>query len=304
MDQIDEGVSRDLARERARVISNTRYQLNLELKPHASRMPGHISIQFDLTQTVDPLVVDFRDLDAQGKVTDGSARNLRVNGSAEPLQQSNGHILVSGQHLKQGANNVELDFDSAIAEANRAVTRFLDSQDGNEYLYTLFVPMDASLAFPCFDQPDLKAHFTLNVTAPTGWTVISNGKIRQVASAGTVSGLNFEETEPISTYLFAFAAGPFEQLSSGSLRFFVRKSMLARAKEEWPAVSETTRKGMALMTTFFAQPWSRLQVWSTSSSMAQPAKASMARQTSKVLGTAETVCTRSSQKLRVEKDWT
>ena len=234
----DEGVSRDLARERARIVSNTRYRLNLELRPHAARIPGHIAIQFKLAETADPLVLDFRDLDAQGKVIDGSARNLKVNGSAEPLPQTNGHILVSGKHLRRGDNTIEMDFDSAIAEANRAVTRFIDSQDGNEYLYTLFVPMDASLAFPCFDQPDLKARFTLNVTAPTGWTVISNG-----------------ETEPISTYLFAFAAGPFEQLSSGSLRLFVRKSMLARAKEEWPAVAETTRKGMALMTTFFARPF-------------------------------------------------
>jgi len=201
-------------------------------------MPGHVAIQFDLAQAADPLVLDFRDLDAKGKVIDGSARNLKVNGSAEPLRQSNGHILVSGKRLRHGSNTVELDFDSGIAEANRAVTRFIDSQDGNEYLYTLFVPMDASLAFPCFDQPDLKARFTLNVDAPAGWTVISNG-----------------ETEPISTYLFAFAAGPFEQLSSGPLRLFVRKSMLARAKEEWPAVAETTRKGMSLMTTFFAQPF-------------------------------------------------
>ncbi len=242
MDQSDEGVSRDLARERARLVSNTRYQINLELRPRAARMPGRIAIRFDLAQTADPLLIDFRDLNAQGKVIDGSARNLKVNGSAEPLRQSNGHILVSGQHLKSGANTVELDFDSGIAEANRAVTRFIDSQDGNEYLYTLFVPMDASLAFPCFDQPDLKARFTLNVTAPTGWTVISNAQIKQAAAAGAVSAWNFEETKPISTYLFAFAAGPFEQLLNESLRLFVCKPMLARAKEEWPAAcGKTTR---------------------------------------------------------------
>jgi aminopeptidase N len=218
-------------------------------------MRGRISIQFDLTQTPDPLILDFRDLDANGKAVDGSAQNLKVNGSAERLRQSNGHILLSREHLKTGANSVELDFDSGIAESNRAVTRFLDTQDGAEYLYTLFVPMDASLAFPCFDQPDLKARFTLNVTAPPDWTVVSNGRLQQAAVAGGVSDLSFEETKPISTYLFAFAAGPFEQLSAGPLRLFVRKSMLARAKEEWPAVAETASKGMALMTTFFGQPF-------------------------------------------------
>jgi len=218
-------------------------------------MPGHIAIQFDLASSPDSLVLDFRDLDAQGKVIDGAARNLKVNGFPEELHQAKDHIIVSRKHLRPGGNTLELDFDSGIAEANRAITRFIDSKDGNEYLYTLFVPMDASLAFPCFDQPDLKARFTLNVSAPRDWTVVSNGQVKQAAAAGIVSTVSFEETKPISTYLFAFAAGPFERLASGPLRLFVRKSMLERAKEEWPAVAETTRKGMALMTTFFAQPF-------------------------------------------------
>jgi aminopeptidase N len=215
-------------------------------------MQGHIVIQFDLAAPTDPVVLDFRDLDGDGRVIDGSARNLKVNDTVEEFRQSNGHILISAKNLTPGTNTLELDFDSGIAEANRAVTRFVDPQDGNEYLYTLFVPMDASLAFPCFDQPDLKARFTLNITAPAAWTVVSNG---QAKAAGNTRSVGFEETKPISTYLFAFAAGPFEKLEASELHLFVRKSMLARAKEEWPAVAETTRKGMALMTTFFAQPF-------------------------------------------------
>ena len=236
--QVGEGVSRELARERTGLISNTRYRLDLQLRSKADRMPGHARIEFDLSGVTDPLVLDFRD---------GTARNLKVNGSDAEVRQSNGHILLAGEQLGRGANTVELDFESPVAEANRAVTRYVDTNDGNEYLYTLFVPMDASMAFPCFDQPDLKARFTLTVSAPAGWTVVSNGK-------ATTTG-SFEETKPISTYLFAFAAGPFEQLESSGLKLFVRKSMVARAREEWPAVAETTKKSMALMADFFAQPF-------------------------------------------------
>ncbi len=152
---VDEGVSRELARERARVVSNVRYQISVQLAAHASRMPGHVAIEFDLAKVPDPLVLDFRG--------DGGAHGLKVNGSAEEVRKSNGHILISGKDLRQGHNRIELDFDSGIAEANRAVTRYVDTTDGSEYLYTLFVPMDASLAFPCFDQPDLKARFRLAV---------------------------------------------------------------------------------------------------------------------------------------------
>jgi hypothetical protein len=163
---VDEGVSRELARERARVLSDVRYQISVRLEPHATRMPGRVAIEFSLANVIDPVVLDFRG--------DGGAQGMKVNGSAEEIQKSNGHILISGRRLRRGQNRVELDFDSGIAEANRAVTRYVDTTDGSEYLYTLFVPMDASLAFPCFDQPDLKARFTLSVDAPADWVVVSN----------------------------------------------------------------------------------------------------------------------------------
>ena len=235
-----EGISRDLARDRALQISNIRYQLRIELKKKAATLPGHIRIEFALA-AASPVLLDYRD---------GQVRNLLVNDAPEPLRQRNGHILVPGGHLRAGENRIELDFESGIAEANRAITRYNDSQDGSEYLYTLFVPMDANQAFPCFDQPDLKARFTLDATAPADWKVISN-------TAG-VNG-HFETTKPISTYLFAFAAGPFEPLSGPEnatpLRLFVRRSVVARAREEWPRVAATTLEGMARMTAFFAQPF-------------------------------------------------
>jgi aminopeptidase N len=250
-----EGVSRELARERARVISDVRYDLRLTLTPRAPRMPGHAVIQFQLASVPNPLILDYRDLDLKGNVIDGSARNLRVNGSPTELRQRAGHILIPPAALHAGANRIELDFDSPIAEANRAITRFIDVNDNNEYLYSLFVPMDASLAFPCFDQPDIKARFSLTVNKPPLWKVVSNSRPATASADKFTSTVSFEETKPISTYLFAFAAGPFESLESSNLRLYVRRSMLARAKEEWPAVAATASKGMSLMSAFFAQPF-------------------------------------------------
>ncbi len=221
------------------MVSNVRYQIAVQLAAHAAHMPGQVSIEFDLAKVMDPLVLDFRG--------DGGTHGLKVNGSAEEITKSNGHILISGKDLRQGHNRIELGFDSGIAEANRAVTRYVDTTDGSEYLYTLFVPMDASLAFPCFDQPDLKARFSLNVTAPDDWVVVSNSPMLRHNV--------FEETKPISTYLFAFAAGPFQVLEHAGLKLYVRKSMLMRAKEEWPTVADLTHKGMERMTSFFAQPF-------------------------------------------------
>jgi aminopeptidase N len=76
-------------------------------------------------------------------------------------------------------------------------------------LYTIFVPARAHEAFPCFDQPDLKARWTLALDVPTGWDTIANGAETARASGGGRTRFTFAETAPLSTYLVAFAAGKF-----------------------------------------------------------------------------------------------
>src|SRR5207253_8455227 len=86
----------------------------------------------------------------------------------------NGHVQLPAKLLKLDENVVVNDFKAPVAPAGKAITRFEDKDDGSEYIYTLFVPMDADMAFPCFDQPDLKARFKLTVDSPSDWTVVSN----------------------------------------------------------------------------------------------------------------------------------
>ena len=243
------GVSQSLAQQRAGLLSDIRYGLSIELKPLAEWLHGREKLAFDLRRIpTDPLPLDFRD---------GRIANVVVNGNPVAPDQSDGHILLPASALKTGVNRVDLEFDSAIAASNRAITRTIDPVDSSEYVYTLFVPMDASMAFPCFDQPDLKARFTLDAAVPSTWKIVSN-----TAGQEENGRVRFDETRPISTYLFAFAAGPFEQIAdpaptegSVPLRLFVRKSMLARAKQEWPEVARYTREGMAHLSAFFEQPF-------------------------------------------------
>src|SRR5215471_4092344 len=167
------------------------------------------------------------------------------------------HIILPASHFKSGENTITMDFETGVATANRPIIRYQDRDDGSEYVYTLFVPMDASLAFPCFDQPDLKARFTLNVTAPDHWAIVSNTSVSDetVRARSGFKSRYFPETPPISTYLFAFAAGPFKQVRSDleGPRLLVRQSKLQRAKEEWPEIERLTREGMKHMVEYFGQ---------------------------------------------------
>jgi len=249
--QAPEGIPRELARQRAQEISDVRYHLSFDLAPHAASVAGVEELKFHLN-TPGRLLLDFRE---------GAVASLKVNEQEASVAIENGHITLPADLLHVGDNTVNVNFTAPIAPAGKAITRFEDKDDGSEYIYTLFVPMDASMAFPCFDQPDLKARFHLELTVPLGWTVVSNtAGVETPGENAAGSGshrLDYAETQPISTYLFAFAAGPFKKVHDlpGLPGLYVRQSKLKRAEQEAPEVQQITADGIKYLSEYFAQPF-------------------------------------------------
>ncbi len=235
------GVSRALAIERAARISNLRYQLSFAIKEHGQVVDGTESLIFD-SKSAGNMLIDYRD---------GILHWAELNGQPISTQLENGHLQLPAI---AGENTVKLAFSSNAAPTGKAITRYEDKDDGSEYFYSLFVPMDASMAFPCFDQPDLKAQFRLELAHPAGWTVIGN----TAATAKDDTHTQFDETRPISTYLFAFAAGPFVAVHAKNPTeptIYVRKSQRSRAEQEASQVQQMTASGVRYFSEYFAQPF-------------------------------------------------
>jgi aminopeptidase N len=255
-----EGIPRDVARQRAQNVRDVRYQLRYTIIPKADSIQGWEALYFVWTPDKSSSQSEWLDF------REGKIGALAINGQAAATTIQNGHVELPAKLLKPGKNMVRIDFTAPIAPAGKAITRFEDKDDGSEYIYTLFVPMDADMAFACFDQPDLKARFSLDVTAPEDWTVISNsvayGPVEHTtlhASPAEIrmQRLSFAETQPISTYLFAFAAGPFKKVhdSPGLPGLYVRKSKFDKAEAEAPAVQAITADGIKYLSSYFAQPF-------------------------------------------------
>jgi aminopeptidase N len=122
------------------------------------------------------------------------------------------------------------------------------------------------MAFPCSDQPDLKAKFRLAVSIALNstaqdWTALSNtaGKVtmEEYAGGNGIRRIEFDETQPISTYLFAFAAGPFKKVNGkpGLPGLYVRKSKFEKAQAEAAEVQQITADGIKYLSDYFAQPF-------------------------------------------------
>ncbi|HWS17069.1 MAG TPA: M1 family aminopeptidase [Candidatus Elarobacter sp.] len=256
--QAPAGIPRDLARLRVQQLKDVRYELSYTITPKADFIQGNEELRFVHNASgggIESLWLDFRE---------GSIQKFAVNGQFVPSTIQNGHIELPAKLLKLGENLVQIDFKAPVGPAGKAITRFEDKDDGSEYIYTLFVPMDADMAFPCFDQPDLKAKFKLEVFAPENWTIISNTPempgneneneaLKEMGNRHTV----FAETKPISTYLFAFAAGPFKKVHDTPRLpgLYVRKSKLQKAEAEAAAVQQVTADGIKYLSDYFAQPF-------------------------------------------------
>src|SRR6185312_15460611 len=159
-----------------------------------------VAVRFNAAKSED-VILDFRG---------PSLTNVTVNGAPATTSFNGAHLPIPAASIKAGENVVAADFKSMIAPAGASIIRFHDDKDGSDYLYTLLVPSDANALFPCFDQPDLKARLTLQLTVPKGWNALANGITGQTQgiSDGAPGGstiYNFHETDPLPTYLFAFA---------------------------------------------------------------------------------------------------
>jgi aminopeptidase N len=195
---------RDEARERARLLEVTSYDVELDLTDGAGR-PGEQT--FRSTSTVrfscsEPGATSYVDLTAP------AVRAVVLNGTSLDVAE-----VFDGNRIALPAlaadNELVVEADAAYMRTGEGLHRFVDPVDGGVYLYTQFETFDAHRMYACFDQPDLKAVFRLAVHAPRDWVCVSNGAVEQRPEQGAAGQWRFAETPRISTYITALVAGPY-----------------------------------------------------------------------------------------------
>jgi aminopeptidase N len=185
--------------------------------------------------------------------------------------------VLNGRELELAAafDGYRLQLDDLAAENTLTVSarcsymntgeglhRFVDPVDGATYLYTQFEVADARRVFACFDQPDLKASFAFQVTAPAGLHVVSNSPTPSPVPGEDGSAVwEFAPTPRISTYITALVVGPYHVVrdeyagphGTYPLSLMCRASLAEHLDAE--DVLTVTKQGFALFESAFGAPY-------------------------------------------------
>ncbi|MDL0403436.1 aminopeptidase N [Corynebacterium lehmanniae] len=183
-------LTRKDARERAELISNVRYDIAVDITG-AEEFTTMSTVHFDSkagTTHFDLVAAGF-EATLDGEET---GRELSLSDGA--------HTLVVTSH-------------DAYNRTGEGLHKFTDPVDGKDYLYTQFEPAMAMKVFAGFDQPDLKATYTVSVKAPERYTVILNEAVERTDNGDGTSTWTTTIDYPLSTYLIAICAGEFERIS-------------------------------------------------------------------------------------------
>ena len=237
------------AAARALRVSDVSYSIRLDLVAGQETYHGDVTIHFAATGE-EPLFLDFR-----GR----HISRLMLNGGSIEPDWTGYRLTLPGEHLR-ATNELRIEYENDYDTTGDGLHRFVDPEDGSEYVYTNFEPYEAHRLFPCFDQPDLKATYEFNVAAPSTWRVISNAPL--AASSPAEAGrtiFSFARTEVFSTYLTALVGGPYVErhVEHGGLHLalYARRSMERYLDEQAAEILEITGQGMDFFARLFDQPY-------------------------------------------------
>jgi puromycin-sensitive aminopeptidase len=197
-----------------RSVIPSRYELTLSPDLGTASFTGSETVEVEVLEPVTEIVLNAIELEIHdAAMTDGSGARLEAAAIAYD-EETERATLSFDQELAPGEWRLHASFSGILNDKLHGFYRsdYKDS-DGNDQIIatTQFEATDARRAFPCWDEPDLKATFKVTLVVDENLTAVSNTS--EVSAAPTDDGMmahEFAETMKMATYLVAFIVGDLE----------------------------------------------------------------------------------------------
>ncbi|KRB73846.1 aminopeptidase N [Nocardioides sp. Root190] len=194
-------LTRAEAEHRASVLAVSSYDVELDLARGPETFSSRTVIRFrsEAARTF----VDVKPRALHAVTLDGA----RI----DPTTLDRGRVALD---LAAGEHELVVEATMSFRNDGEGLHRSVDPADGLAYVYGMSFMDAAPSIFACFDQPDLKAPYSMSVTAPAEWLVVGNAPAREVGTEGAARRWELGPTEPLATYFVTLVAGPYHHLST------------------------------------------------------------------------------------------
>ncbi|HEV8242893.1 MAG TPA: M1 family metallopeptidase, partial [Nitrospirales bacterium] len=194
-----------------------RYDLTLAVEPDLGTFSGSVAIHVKVRETVRSMTLHALELEVREATV--QARGMQCSAQVSTDAGSETLILTLDRAIPAGPATVSLSFAGRL---NQQMKGLYEAKVGTErYAFTQFEATDARRAFPCFDEPAMKASFRITAVIPDHLIALSNMEVETESAdaAARRRTVTFAETPPMSTYLAALAVAklvPHKALIDGT----------------------------------------------------------------------------------------
>ncbi|HEX5228575.1 MAG TPA: M1 family metallopeptidase, partial [Bryobacteraceae bacterium] len=233
------------------------YAVDLTIVPDRDTFSAAIDIHVDIREPSEILWLNAVGLQIQ-------QATFRADSGRDPGNALTARIVPAGgqfvgfafDHAISGRGMLHAAYQGKISRASNAGVFQLE-EDRRWYVYTQFEPTDARRAFPCFDEPSFKVPWQLTLHVPKDSSAFSNTpQLSDTSEPGGMKVVRFKQSQPLPSYLVAFAVGPFDVVNAGRvgptpLRVIVPKGKASQAAYAASAIPQLLK----LLDDYFGIPF-------------------------------------------------
>jgi aminopeptidase 2 len=226
----------DIAKGREVLPKNVKplhYDLTLEPDFEKFTYEGTVTIDLDVAEDTTSISLNTNELTIHSaKVTGDGDKTITDSPDVSSNHDAQTTNFGFGEIIPGGSKATLTVVFSGILNDNMAgfYRSSSKAEDGSTtwMATTQMEPTDARRAFPCFDEPALKATFTVTLIADKKMTCLSNMDVKtekevdSKISGGKRQAVTFNPTPLMSTYLLCFIIGELNYIETNNFRVPVR----------------------------------------------------------------------------------
>ena len=231
------------------------YVARLVIDPGRDNFDGEMAIDMKVNRPTAVLWLNASQITVQ-------SASLEMNDRTLPLTSIPGGTDFIGfratEPIPAGTARMVIHFRGKIDSLS--TTGVFKQREGDDwYVVTQFGELFARNAFPCFDEPGWKTPWQITLDVPATQVAVSNNAQSTEAPLGNgMKRITFAKTQPLPTYLVAFAVGPFDVVDGGTAgrnRIAVRYLAPRGRGGEMRYAREITPKLIDILEDYFGIPY-------------------------------------------------